>query len=178
MVLKIRHAEKGETIMISKEATAGMLSKLEQGMRIEKSLLGGQLNLESLQKALQENRAVCIVQDGEIIAFGALWPRENSIELGSLWVAARHRNQKLGSQIFDSLVGMIPDDSAFFLITHEPAIVHLALKYGMVEASKGDWVEMIPWSASCGPCDRLGEDQKINCPFRAVSLECRMFSKK
>ncbi|MBI5420994.1 MAG: GNAT family N-acetyltransferase [Parcubacteria group bacterium] len=164
--------------MIYKEITTEMLKELERKMQSEKSLLGGQLGFESLQKALQENRAVCIAKGAEIIAFGALWPRENCIELGSLWVATNHRNQKLGSQTFNSLVGMVPVGSVFFLITHEPAVVHLATKHGMIEASAGNWTEVVPWSASCGPCDRLCENQKITCPFRAVSLECRMFLKK
>ncbi len=148
---------------------------LSERMRHEGALLGGQLSAESLQQALQEERAESISQDGEIIAFGALWPRERSIELGSMWVATEHRGRGFGSTIFGRLIARAPKNTRLFLISHNALIVHLALKNSMQEANKENWANAVPWSASCGPCDRLTETEKSNCPFMCAEKECRLF---
>ena len=148
---------------------------LSERMRCEKALLGGQVMPESLQQALEEGRAEFVERGGGIIAFGALWTRESVVELGSLWVAQEHRGQKHSSAVFARLVTRAPVSLRLFLITHEPHVVHLALKHGLYETARESWVAAIPWSASCGPCDRLVEADKMHCPFRAVSDECRLF---
>ena len=148
---------------------------LSQRMRCEEALLGPQLTVESLQQALQEERVETIVHNGEIIAFGALWPREQSIELGSMWVATEHRGRGFGSTIFSRLVTRAHKNKRLFLISHNILIVHLALKKSMQEANKENWASMVPWSASCGPCDRLKETEKAKCPFMCVEKECRLF---
>ncbi|MFA6601569.1 MAG: GNAT family N-acetyltransferase [Candidatus Paceibacterota bacterium] len=150
---------------------------LSKKMKSEKALLGGQLEVASLWKALQEERAEFIIQDGEIIAFGALWPREHSIELGSMWVAAGHRGHGFGSIVFSHLIARSSINIRLFLITYSPLVTHLALKNGMREADRENWMRAIPWSASCEPCDRLPEADKPLCPFRAIERECRLFFK-
>ncbi len=158
-----------------------MYSKLEvlsEKMKSEKALLGDQLSPSSLQLALQEKRAELIIQEGEIVAFGALWQREQSLELGSMWVDFKYRGQGFGSLVFSRLVARVQTATRLFVITHNPLIIHLALKNDMHEASRADWMSAVPWSASCGPCDRLLEVDKISCPFRCVEKECRLFFRK
>lgn len=151
------------------------LNLLAQSMQIEGALLGGQLTAASLKQALEERRAVTIERDDTVAAFGSLWFREGSVELGSLWVSVANRNQGLCSQIFRSLLDRAPTHLPLFLITHDPHVMHLALKHGMTEATPFTWTASIPVASSCGPCDRLPDAEKSRCPFKAVHNECRLF---
>ena len=153
------------------------LAVLCRKMVTEEALLGGQLTPDYLQQAIQEGRAIFIEQNLEIIAFGALWARECSTELGSLWVATEHRGKKLASKVFGRLVGHVTNRPPLFLITHVPQVIHLAQKCGMCESNRENWTKIVPWSASCGPCDRFSEVDKVQCSFRAVEGECRLFYK-
>jgi GNAT superfamily N-acetyltransferase len=150
---------------------------LSERMKREPALLGEQLGATSLFNAVQEGRAWIKEGHGEIFAFGALWYRDRSIELGSLWVATEHRGKGRGSEVFDSLITRFPTRLPLFLITHHPKVVYLSLSRGMREACRDDWTTAIPWSASCGPCDQRADQDKADCPFRAVHSKCRLFFK-
>ncbi len=151
------------------------LHVLSNRMRNEEALLGGQLTPELLKKALDEGRATCIEEDGEIVAFGAHWDRGTSLELGSLWVATTHRGKRLGSFIFDTLVHKPRNEVPLFLITSAPQVIHLAARNGFKEATRESWDARIPFSASCGLCDRILEPARQQCPYRAMRDECQLF---
>lgn len=148
---------------------------LSKKMKKEQALLGDRLEPELLHQAVKEGRAVFIEANSEIIAFAALWPAEQSMEMGSSWVDPEHRGKGFASELFERRLALVPANLPLFLLTRSPQVVHLAKKHGMLEASEKDWFKFIPWSASCGPCDRLPEAEKAHCPFRAVHTECRLF---
>ncbi len=150
---------------------------LSQQMKKEDALLGSQVEPDLLEHALEQGYAQIRERDGCIVSFGALWPREGALELGSLWVSSTWRGHKFGSDVFASLLAQATRDRPLFLITHVPHVVHLALKHNMEEASAMDWANVVPWSASCGLCDRLPDAQKPLCQFKAVPSECRLFFK-
>ncbi len=153
------------------------LAVLSRKLKEEAALLGGQIEPSSLERALREGRGEYIEEDGLLVAFGALWPRLSALEVGSIWVDTEYRGRKLSSRVFQALLGRQREGIPLFLITHEPHVVHLALKHDMQEADAQSWSTIIPWSASCGPCDRLPDLQKPACHFRGVREECRLFYK-
>ncbi len=143
----------------------------------EEVLLGERNTAGSLAQAYEDGRAELVEDDGDIIAFTALWytPVMGWYEMGSVWVHTDHRGRKLGTRVFNGALQRIPQDVQPFLITHNPRVVHLALQAGWQEATSETWT-LVPWSATCGPCDRWDTDeQKRVCPFRAVAHECRLF---
>lgn len=152
---------------------------LSSKLKKEVALLGNRTEAKMLLEVWEAGRAEDVERDGEIIAFGALWPVSSKsskqwFELGTLWVAKEFRSRKLISGLFAALIKKVSDNDRVFLVTHNLKVAYLALKYGMHEESVATWFADVPSEASCGPCDRVSGD-KTHCPFRAVENQCRLF---
>jgi GNAT superfamily N-acetyltransferase len=129
-----------------------------------------------LEEVYGAGHAVTIERGQGIIGFYASWPTEDPLwhELGSLWVAKPFRGQSIGSELFSKLARQLSPKQRYFIVSHNPRVVTLAKKRGFAEATKEDWFQLAPYAVVCGPCDRDVED-KVQCPFRAVHTECRLF---
>ncbi|MCB9798380.1 GNAT family N-acetyltransferase [Candidatus Nomurabacteria bacterium] len=150
---------------------------LANNLNSESDLLGGRLSADLLERKFLEGQAVLVSEGLVIVAFAALWetPDDRWFELGSVWVHPRARGRGLASEIFGKLLVLANDISAF-LLTHNDKVSHLAQKAGWRESSVDTW-DIVPWSASCGVCDRLAtHQQRLHCPLRAVPEQCRLFS--
>ncbi len=153
---------------------------LSRRLKSERSLLGSRVEAKALFEIWLSGSAEIIECSEGIIAFGALWSVSTKrakgwLEIGSLWVADEFRGRGIISELFASLVMRISNKDRAFLITHDPKVVHLAIKHGMHEENVGTWFTNVPREASCAPCDRVPNRDKHGCQFRAVKNECRMF---
>lgn len=150
--------------------------KLAQFLEEEPLILSGRISPRNLRGCYEKGLALKLEYNEEIIAFQALWPADSDLclELGSFWIREDWRGLRLGSKIMKETYHLIPEDKNVFVITHNPKVVHLMRKYHWKEASANDWFEVIPYNASCSPCDRVSEEEKSQCYLRATE-ECRMF---
>jgi N-acetylglutamate synthase-like GNAT family acetyltransferase len=142
----------------------------------EKDLLLGRLTAEELQSLHVNGLGWIEEYDGEIVACTFLFatPAQGWYELGSVWVAPVLRGTGLGAVVFRGCAGLIKKKGHnAFLITKSDKVIHLAQATGFSEATTETW-RVVPWNASCGPCDRLKDEHKSACPFRATA-ECRLF---
>lgn len=133
----------------------------------------------SLRLRYEMGLAVILELQGVIIGYAAIWDTESPEwgELGSLWVHPAYRGHGLAVILYKKRSELIPSGMRSMTITHDARAAHLALEYGnLIEATKETWGE-VPFALSCGPCDRVPEEQKDTCPFRAKETECRMFFK-
>jgi hypothetical protein len=153
--------------------------QLSADLQKESALLGERNNPDSLKRVYEEGKAALLTEGDRIIAFIAIWDTgvPGWLEFGSLWVAAEHRDKKLGSKMFGILDALYIGSDQVFIITHNPKVVHLALLLGYTELNAHTW-ETVPWNATCGPCDRyLTTEDKLRCPYKAVASECRLLYK-
>ena len=144
----------------------------------EKDLLLGRLTAEELESLCRQELGWIQERDGYIVACTFLFPTPayNWYELGSVWVEASFRGQGLAANVFRSCGASVRGHKRkCFLITKHPKVAHLATDVGFLEADLASW-NVVPWTASCGPCDRLPDSEKPNCPLRAVPAECRTYS--
>jgi hypothetical protein len=154
--------------------------KLAEALQMEAAIMGYRNTGENLKKLYLQGLAV-IKQDesGNIVTFGGLWPtpEANCLEAGSFWVQPLHRDKKYSSWMFRELSKIIPISHLAMCITHVEKVAHLLIKSGWQEAMRYDWQEVVPFAASCGPCDVVTDEEKITCPFMATKKDCRMFYK-
>jgi GNAT superfamily N-acetyltransferase len=152
------------------------IAALSKKILSEKSLVGGRLNPEALQKAWQEGRAVFIQDEElkEIVACGILWFRKNSVELGSIWVDPKHRKQGRGKDVFSSLVDLAPKNIRLFVVAYDQSVACLALKHGMLEADRKDWMSAAQ-CPDCSLCDRLPEADRSRCSLKFFKEGYRVF---
>lgn len=150
--------------------------KLAQFLEEEPLILGTRISPEFLRERYEKGLAVKLEYNEEIIAFRVLWPAngDSCLEAGSFWIKPDWRGLRLGSKVMEETYHLIPADKNVFAITSNPKVVHLMQKHQWKEASAEDWSQVIPYEASCVPCDRLPEEEKPKCSFRATD-ECRMF---
>ena len=150
--------------------------KLAEFLQKEPLVLNTRTSASELKNLYDQGLAVKKEHRGEIIAFKALWPDGNGcLELGSAWVKPEWRGRKISSRLMEEISQCGPGDKILFSITHNPKIVHLLRKNNWKEVLAEEWEEVIPFSSSCGPCDRLPEDQKKLCPYKVDPEECLMF---
>ncbi|MDD4988845.1 MAG: GNAT family N-acetyltransferase [Candidatus Pacebacteria bacterium] len=151
---------------------------LSQKMRRERTLLGARLEVDALLLAAQEGRAEVIEHEGKIIAFGALWDREHSVEIGSLWVDQEHRGNRYMSFVFRGLVARAPLGKRLFIIAQDEIIAGLAMKHGMEEEpDRGKWLSRALCQPSCDSCDRLPKEVRSRCLLKFSKPEYRVFWK-
>ncbi|MFA6383218.1 MAG: GNAT family N-acetyltransferase [Parcubacteria group bacterium] len=144
----------------------------------EESIMGYRNSSDRL-KTQYENDLAAIIEDarGNIIAFSTLWETESPdwLELGSIWTHPDYRGRGLASRVFEACVRKYKQKNLkVFTITHNSRIVHLLKKYGWQERGTLTW-DKVPFSVTCGPCDRIHENFKGTCVFKAVTSECRLF---
>jgi N-acetylglutamate synthase-like GNAT family acetyltransferase len=139
-------------------------------------LLSSRLDPLELINSFRNQTASIIEDETGIQAFCASWETDvkNWSEIGTLWVNPEQRGKGYGKKVFSSLMSSTPPSKKYFLITHNPSVVHLSQMYGFKEGDKDSWLE-VPFTASCEPCDRVDNCQKLNCKMRADVEECRMF---
>ena len=122
---------------------------LGKNMQMEIALRNDRARAHILHSIWQEGNAETIEEENTIVAFGALWPMDEYdiwFEIGSIWVTERSRGHKFSSQIFSQLIARMPARGHAFLVTHQPAIVHLAEKHGMHEQTDiAAWLAKPPW---------------------------------
>ena len=142
----------------------------------EPMIFGGRISPEALKEIYGQGLAIKLEYNEEIIGFHALWPTDHDscLEEGSIWIKPDWRNLRMGSKLMEEIYRLMPTEKKVFGITHNPKVVHLMKKHEWREASAEDWSDVIPFEASCGPCDRVTESEKLFCPLRATE-ECRMF---
>jgi GNAT superfamily N-acetyltransferase len=164
---------------MKKKPTDRAYRLLSQCLRDEEAIHGPRNTPVLLKERVDTGQAAYLQQDGEIIAFSAIWKTGHSdwVEQGTLWVRPDHRRKGLARKVKQKLYTLIPNDKSSFIITHNDAAVKMALSFGMIEASVGTW-NIAPWDATCGKCDRFEtEEEKRQCPLLADPKECRLFFK-
>lgn len=155
--------------------------QLAKSLNTEASILSARNTAENLRQLVANNLAITTELKKEIIAFGAIWPTEEShfYEFGSGWVSKRHRNQGLYSIIFSERMKiidkLIATNNTVFSLTKNRKVIHELIKFNWCEVVSNQWDLVIPFSLSCGPCDRLNGTPKADCPFRCSRAECSMF---
>lgn len=151
-------------------------NEMREENKADEVFLDDRISPQSLRNAYETKRAVITEQGGRIIAIGVLWDTDDKdwLELGSLWVAPDSRGEKLASGIYERRIAMAPEGKRCFVVSHNPIVASLALKYGFKEATREDWLFLAPFEVTCGPCDRKVAD-KATCPHRAIHNECRLF---
>lgn len=153
-----------------------MWYKLADTLHLEPDLLGERITAENLRALYEKGHAVVHVEDGEIIGYAALWetPHPKWLEVGSVWVHQNHRDKKIASLLFKECVARGGNGWSILVVTHNPKVIHLAQQVGFMEATCTTWFDL-PWEVTCGPCDRLKDDEKPMCPFRAKRGKCALF---
>lgn len=138
--------------------------------------LADRISAQALFLAHQRGRAAVIEEGGELVAVGVLWetPHKDWFELGSLWVKPARRGSHLASSIYQRRLALVPEGKRCFVISHNPRVERLAIAHGFSEATRENWLALVPYEATCGPCDRKVED-KLTCPMRAQRAQCRLF---
>lgn len=157
-------------------------NSLVKKLRQEDALLGGRITSQGLKQQYQKGRAFIVVREDAIVAFSALWssPVSGWLELGTAWCNSAYRNQGLGGVVIRNQFAKakelkLNEGIRSFLMTHNPAVIHLAHEAGWKEVSKENW-HVVPWDATCGLYDEWNtEDTKRNCPCRVVRSKCRLF---
>lgn len=146
-------------------------------LKNEPMILGNRITGKSLHNCFLEGMAIKKEKNGKIIAFGALWPTndKNFLEVGSFWVNPFWRGQKLCTKILNRISVIPIKDKTVFVISHNKKIVHLLRNNNWQEVSAENWTDLIPFVASCGPCDEFSENEKRNCPNMAKEGKCLMF---
>ena len=156
------------------EDTMHNWERLADRLKHEADLLSSRLDARALAQRFQDGWGN-IVNDGtDIVACAFLWPTPDDKwhELGSIWTSPHRRGNNLGARVFRACSAIARNRKQnTFLITKHPRIEHLAMSEGWQRATRETWIT-VPWSASCGPCDRVLD--KMRCPMRAT-LDCRMF---
>lgn len=150
---------------------------LAEELKKEPMILGTRITGESLKQVYDAGLAIKKEHQGEIIAFRGLWHAngDGCMEMGSFWIKPEWRGYKLGSRIMEEIYSIFPSGKTIFVITRNPKVIHLLRKNGWQEAGVNDWEEVVPFEASCGPCDQVPEEEKKNCPYKAQEGKCVMF---
>lgn len=150
--------------------------QLSVKLREEPDLLEEHIVPQILFNSWKNGRAVIKKAEDKIIAYVSLWETNHSkwFELGTLWVDRRYRERRISSEIFFECLNIQSNGSGIFIITHNPKVIHLANRFGFCEATIETWSHL-PWSVTCAPCDRIPENEKESCPFRAIKGKCSLY---
>ena len=158
---------------------ASVWEDLSRRLQAEPMIMGERNTPKNLQNLYLQNRAIAQF-DGQkgIIAFVALWPTRVAAihEFGSIWVDSERRGHKLGSWLMDKVIALAQPVDVIFLITKNPAVIHLVEKHGWMEAGVSDWDRIIPLRLSCGPCDY--PEKSKPCAKQAKRGECSLFIRR
>ena len=153
---------------------------LSKALRAEggDTFLLARITAGALQEAHETGMGVTIEESGHIVACGFLWPTDEPgvLELGTLWVHPKHRGQGLSSKVFAQRLTLpAAANKKLFIVSHEPIVAHHTHAHGFTEATGHTWSSLLNVHHTCGPCDRVSNEQKPNCPLKAVRTECRLF---
>ena len=151
--------------------------ELARQMRKEPLILDLRISGLDLKKIYDQGMAVIKEFEGEIIAFRGLWPARGNgcLEMGGFWIKPEWRGRKLGSRIMGEIYALFPENKTVFVVTRNPKVIHLLRKHKWQEAGRRDWDAVIPFQASCGPCNQCPENEKQDCPLRAKQDGCKLF---
>lgn len=152
-------------------------NELARELRKEPMILGYRVTGGDLKNVYDAGLAIKKELHGEIIAFRGLWHIKGNdcVEMRSFWVKPEYRGQRLGSAIMDEIYSLFPPGKTIFVVTQNPKVIHLLQRHKWQEATIADWEEIVPWKASCGPCDQVSEENKKDCPYKAREGGCMMF---
>ncbi|MBU1029422.1 GNAT family N-acetyltransferase [Patescibacteria group bacterium] len=141
--------------------------KLAVNLSAEPKIMGSRVTAAELRKLFKRGQAVVYVEEGnDVIGFMAAWDGPDGVlELGSIWVRSELRGQGLGNTVALELIRRLGTNRIrSFAITTNPACVAALKKAGMQVHL--DWITPFSWGATCGPCDVVREENKLNCSRR------------
>ncbi len=149
---------------------------LSRAVSNEPLILGTRTTPEALRQLYEQGLAMVMVESSRPIGFLAAWPVTDCFaEIGTAWVDPALRGQKLCIKMyhaFDQLPGL--RDRIVFGITMNPRIVSSGLHIGLT--CHDNWEDPIPWSLTCGPCDKFATDEdKRTCSHRNTTCWLRLF---
>jgi len=129
---------KKQTEQISDQQLQELLAKLNA----EEEIMVARLSLEELRRKIDNGEAVVLQdEEGNIIAFGVLWPIDNILqgrwaEVGTIWVSPNFRGQKKSEKILELIAEQNNGGKHLAILTHVDAMKRAAIKIGFKETTE------------------------------------------
>ena len=139
------------------EVSLEEIAVLSKRLKAEPGYYAPRLEVEHLERAIRERRAVFYFYGGHIEAFAALWPtnRTDWLELGTVWVGKSLRGKGLRNALMTETVALVPKGASLFLFSSVEKIQESADGLGFEPMTTEVFPGLLGWASEVGIVCRL-----------------------